>query len=276
VDSLAIPATTLDQLAAASKSVGYIHCGNVTGTGFLLTDNSFITSKHIHELIYKERKKTIFPQCCKTISVNFDYDSPQMEGFLQAEVDERRLPLTSQELDYVIYSLKDNPAPSKLKPLGPMVKSVKSSLPRSGSGILVGHPGNKNKVVENCRFIPDWRVTMEGRKSKALRYCEQHPAECFKENKAKLCIHNYKERNLEEGKDELAYDTTSFFEGSSGSPVFNSNGHIVAMHTRGCPYHHGGKKSCFMSFGTKFDAIYEDLIKQGRVEATSLFPTIKF
>ena len=69
----------------------------------------------------------------------------------------------------------------------------------------------------------------------------------------------YRGRDASHSKHQVAYDTT-LFEGSSGSPVFNEDGHIVAIHTQGYPILDNKRKiTSIMEFGVTFAAIFEDI-----------------
>ena len=63
----------------------------------------------------------------------------------------------------------------------------------------------------------------------------------------------------------LPYDT-SLFTGASGSPVFDLNGNIVAIHTQGYTLNVEGGKCSLMEFGVTFQAICEDLRKLNLLE----------
>ena len=74
----------------------------------------------------------------------------------------------------------------------------------------------------------------------------------------------------EELRNHLPYDT-SMFEGSSGSPIFDKDGYVIAMHTQGLAAVDGGKR--IMEFGVTFKAIFEDIRQlKGADIAAELFP----
>ena len=61
------------------------------------------------------------------------------------------------------------------------------------------------------------------------------------------------------------------FEGSSGSPIFDKDGYVIAMHTQGLAAVDGGKR--IMEFGVTFKAIFEDIRQlKGADIAAELFP----
>ncbi|CAB4041826.1 Hypothetical predicted protein [Paramuricea clavata] len=99
----AVPARITETLAVARKSVGYIRCGDYSGTCFLLTENAIITCKHVINQIAALRSETTDPELYRTIFVNFDYDYPGLFGNLQAEIDEEgEVFFGLHDLDYVI------------------------------------------------------------------------------------------------------------------------------------------------------------------------------
>ncbi|CAB4021596.1 Hypothetical predicted protein, partial [Paramuricea clavata] len=263
VDSSAVPTAILPALTEVEKSVALLRCGNVTGTGFLLTKDKLITCHHVHNQIVAQRHPDA------KILVHFG--DPQQRQILQAEVDEEKRPIYGINLDYIIYWIKYTPA--HLKPLGHLVRS---SLPSSGRPvILIGHPESKSKVFEICPIKERWVETLVERTKDAHEYCQQHPQECKLSDENKSCVHSYEDRVLESyHRHQLAYDT-NFLEGSSGSPVLSVDGYIVAMHTRGYPFSRGFERVSLMEFGTTFASIYQDVKdRYSSWLANLLFPNI--
>jgi hypothetical protein len=274
VASSAIPARTLQVLAEAAKSVGFIRCGDITGTCFLLFKNAIITCQHVINKINTKRSQSTDRELYKTISIHFNFDRPHEFGMCDAEIDEKQMLVREGTLDYAICGVKWV-ASRRLTRLGPSVRSV---LPSSGLVVLIGHPDSQFKCAETCRILPryNWHSTLGRRYSEAEQHCKQNPEECYiSENEEESCVHIYKGRVLQgDHLNQLPYDT-SFFHGSSGSPVFNSDGHIVALHTQGYPFRQSSKKVSLMEFGVTFGAIYQDVKKRyGLDNANLLFPEI--
>ena len=273
--SSAIPARMLPRFTEATKSVGFIKCGYATGSCLLLSKNCVITAQHVINNINKERAESTDGELYRKISIYFKFLYPFKYGSCSAEIDETQI-FSGQGLDYAICRIKwVDSAVAKLEPLGPFVRSV---LPRSGMVILVGHPDSKEKSIEPCHILPsyNWHATLCKRGSEAEEYCDQHPEECSIYNGESVrCVHIHKRRYLQgHHPDQIPYDT-SFFEGSSGSPVFNLNGHIVALHTQGYPFYKSGKEVSLMEFGLTFGAIFRDVKERfGEENAKSLFPNI--
>ena len=63
-----------------------------------------------------------------------------------------------------------------------------------------------------------------------------------------------------------AFHTTQVFSGASGSPVFDLNGNIVAMHTQGYTLNVEEGQYSLMEFGVQFAAICEDLRRLNLLE----------
>jgi predicted metal-binding protein len=274
VASSAIPARTLQVLAEATKSVGFITCGDCTGTCFFLFESTIITCQHVINKINTKRSQSTDKELYKTISVYFNFDRPLKLGISDAEIDETLIFTGEGNLDYAICGLKWI-APRSLTGLGPFVRSV---LPRSGLVVLIGHPDNQFKCAETCHILPcyNWHSTLGRRYSEAEQKCKKNPEECYiSDNEEESCVHIYKGRVLQgDHLNQLPYDT-SFFHGSSGSPVFNSDGHIIALHTQGYPFRQGSKKVSLMEFGVTFGAICQDVRERyGLDKANLLFPEI--
>ena len=282
VASSKIPARIMPVVTQAIKSVGLIKCGNCTGTCFLVADDWVITAQHVINNINTTRSESTDTERHRTISIYFNFLSQLELGEIDAEIDEKRLLFgegkPDEKLDYVICGIEwVNPEMPKWEPLGPLVRSV---LPHSGQVILVGHPNSEEKAIEICNILPsyNWHATLCKRAADAEEYCNEHPEECsIYSGENVRCVHIYKGRYLQGNHpDQLPYDT-SFFEGSSGSPVFNSNGHIIAMHTQGYPFYKykSSKEVSLMEFGVSFAAIYRDVKQQYSEDcAKFVFPNI--
>ena len=275
-----IPARILDTLSKAKNSVGLIWCGDTTfGTCFLLADvngrMTMMTCFHVIESIYDKRSSSTDRRRYAKIFVRFDDDySAEGHSNCVAEVDERLGEIyCNAYLDYAVMYLKDSAAIAHLPGLSYIVRSS----PRYSDVVtLIGYPENRRKSVEICRTIPsyNWLATLRQRASEALRYCQQNPQECLISSGQDVpCAHSHigDIQSDNPPSTKIPYDT-SFFHGSSGSPVFNDDGHIVAMHTRGYPYVQRSTKYSLMEFGTTLGAIYQDIReKYGNETYDSLF-----
>ncbi len=212
------PARLNETLASYMRSVGRIVCGSVQGTCFLVTEELVITNYHVYRSIKDERNNLQNPNL--PITVLFDYLYPgETEHVVTVEVDDESDPqIDNPYLDYKFLRLKQNESLRDRVPLGFLVRNWQLS---DGRVIILGYPEGKEMHDEVC-VVVGYRAMHE-----TVR--KRH----------ELCngVHMTNAELLhrtENYQDCLPYDT-SFFSGASGSPVFEMNGNIVAMHTQG--YH---------------------------------------
>ena len=262
------------------RSVGCLICGTIQGTCFLVAKDAIITSYHIVNMINEARAKATGKQnklAHDNIYIYFDYLvahqlSPQF-SLPPVKVDETG-GLGNPHLDYAVLKLEESKVLKGRIPLGPEVRNV---VPNSGIVTIVGHPEGREMFEDVCRIIPRHQsnVTevLRSRAEKKARHCRKNPATCSDVNDFAKCVHMYRGRDVSHSRHQVAYDTT-LFEGSSGSPVFNEDGHIVAMHTQGYPIpDNKGKITSVMEFGVTFAAIFEDVkFKLGNEKAHDILP----
>lgn len=232
--------------------------------------DTVITCQHVFVEIDELREETNAEQY-KVIYVLFP-------SHLQREIDEKKFPLyIGDKLDYTICYLKATPHFAMVSDPAPLGYRTGSLVPQSGRVILVGYPEGYDEKLQACQVIPiDIRVeTLRERFQKAESFCHNNPGQCRRIiGQSSSCVHKYDElRLLEEVlSQELTY-LSSFFHGASGSPLFNENGCIIAMHTGGYPYNIDLLTKSLMEFGIPIRAIYEDVKRQkGDLTAGNLFP----
>ena len=249
------PAVLHRHLSAFIKSIGRISCGNAAGTCWIVSDTLVITCHHVHQSFIEERIR--FPNSTLPIEVTFDYFyTRQPKHIHTVEVDEERDPnIGNPRLDYKFLRLKENEALANRDGLGQFVRN--RSL-QEGLVIIVGHPGGNEMLEETCVLVSNfsWRMRLQQRHiSTGLHMTNDYL----------LQANQYQEQGC------LPYDTT-LFSGSSGSPVFDLNGNIVAMHTQGYTLDIDERRKCsLMEFGVQFGAICEDL-KRHNFNPEDYFP----
>ena len=252
--STARPARFLVRLCPLLKSVGCIVCGNVQGTCFLVKGNVVMTCLHVYMDINNERNTSENPTERKNIKVFFDYlDAGQAEN-VSVEVDEvQDLSYFSLELDYVFLRLKEDPSLAGRNELGSLVRN---HAVHDGLVTIVGHPEGREKLEETCVVVRSekWSKQLVERVEEVEKRRQEQDRHSGTNNlyTCKLSITSGKYN------EKLPYDT-SMFRGSSGSPVFDMNGHIIAMHAQGHPLEIDGKVYSVMEFGIHFDKICKDL-----------------
>ena len=275
------PARLNETLASYMKSVGRIVCGSVQATCFLVTDELVLTNYHVYRMIQEERKKP--GNSTLTITVSFDYLYPQQtEHVHTVEIDEHRDPkLENPYVDYKFFYL--NNGLRDRVPLGPMVRNWQLS---DGRVVILGHPGGQEMQDEVC-IVVGYRAMLERIRQRHELFSGVHMTN------AQL-LHR-----TEDYQGCLSYDTT-FFSGSSGSPVFEMNGNIVAMHTQGylldrndesvpnqqenapnqqeenIPAQENTEKYSLMEFGVQFISICRDMKQwHGENAVKQIFPNYK-
>ena len=247
--STKIPARLLQPLASYAKSIGQISCGRSRGTCWLVADSVVMTNHHVYMAMNTERMERQDPDL--PIIVTFDYLSREkMEHVVTVKVDEEHDPqVESAQLDYKFLRLEEDEGLGNRDRLGPIVRNRSSQ----GLVVIVGHPAGEEMHHETCVVVRShsWRDKLQQRREKShgIHMTNEHL----------LLADKYQQQGC------LAYDTT-LFSGTSGSPVFDLNGNIVAMHTQGYPLIVEENKCSLMEFGIQFSAICEDLGRRNLLE----------
>ncbi|CAB4035926.1 Hypothetical predicted protein, partial [Paramuricea clavata] len=214
--STQMPARLNEHLVSYMKSIGQIACGKVRATCFLVTDTLIITNYHVYRMIKDERTEVKNPNL--PITVRFDYLLPEPTGHIvSVEVDEAQYTtLENPLLDYKFFCLKQSEGLTDRVPLGPMVRNWQLS---DGRVVILGHPEGK-ELHEEVSVVVGYDAWLDRLNERYKQFSGVHMTN------SQLLWNDTKYQ------DHLPYDTT-FFRGSSGSPVIEMNGNIVAMHTQG-------------------------------------------
>ncbi len=276
------PARLNETLASYMRSVGRIVCGSVQATCFLVAEELVITNYHVYRSIKEERNNLQNPNLPITVSFDYLYRE-QTEHVVTAVVDEERDPqIENPYLDYKFLRLKQNEGLRDRIPLGLQVRNWQLS---DGRVIILGYPEGKEMHEEVCVVVGC--LAMHETIKKRHEQCSG-----VHMTNAQL-LHGTKKH-----QGYLPYDS-SLFSGASGSPVFEMNGNIVAMHTQG--YHldrneenvpnqpvnfpseqqenisaqRNSRKYSLMEFGVQFISICEDMKRlqpENGVDVKKIFP----
>ncbi|XP_063302173.1 serine protease FAM111A-like [Pelobates fuscus] len=208
-------ASTHRLLTQHLDSVGlimYKDSDTITGTCFLLTESLVITCNHVVRDILKDTDSI------QNSHIIFNYESDADKQICYPVINE----ITSNiELDYSILQLGN--LPGETPPRG--LLEYLELPPANGAVSIIGHPENQFKMIDLCSVI-----SYGSRNSQFLHLATKHT---FPE---------IRDPNL------VTYNTC-FYSGSSGSPVFNAFGKLVAMHTGGYVVHLFNKKTSIIEYG---------------------------
>lgn len=245
---------TCEDLLHLSESVGFMTWDNngITGnaTCFVFNHGYIFTCRHvIHFMVGVGTDPRFWPDIIsKCAKVSFKY-----KRFHPNSVDwynfEPWFEVSDGPLDYAIIKLSKN---GNGFPPG-LFRRI-SSPPPSGLIYIIGHPEGQVKKIDGCAVVPV--------NQRLERYPEQHRDEVVAPHAATYnAFSMFTQRSfLTEvcNTDTLSYDTC-FSSGSSGSPVFNTSGELVAMHTVGHFYSHGGRDYAIIEFGYSINSILCDV-----------------
>ncbi|XP_006900534.1 PREDICTED: protein FAM111A [Elephantulus edwardii] len=240
------------------QSVGYMcwdNNGNQgCGTCFVFKGLYILTCRHVINLIVGEGIETgqwanIISQCLK---VTFDYEENVEQSKKYFTVDPW-LEVSDETLDYAVLKLKENG-----QQVPPGLYTGLHPVPLNGLLRIIGHPEGKVKSTDNCLVIP-----LNQRKEKCQAHIQARQAEGYD---CSPYVHMQTEKSFREIIDNptvITYDT-SFFFGSSGSPVFDSKFSLVAMHTAGFSYQYQNGCSSVIEFGITMEVILDHMKENHR------------
>ncbi|EMP27674.1 hypothetical protein UY3_15229 [Chelonia mydas] len=168
--------------------------------------------------------------------------------------------ISDKHLDFAVLKLEGD---GSLFPAGLVQFSY--PLPFNGLIYIIGHPDGQAKSADGCTVVPVFERKREchcriqrGQKE----VCNN--VKCGPEDRQ--CIHMFTQRSFQpviNNPNVVTYDT-SFFFGSSGSPVFNADGQLVAMHTAGYKYKKNKQLHSIIEFGFSMEAILAAIKKNSK------------
>ncbi|XP_030294988.1 protein FAM111A-like [Sparus aurata] len=244
---------TMKKLMELSNFVCHVRInGRAEGSGFLLFDKFVLTNGHVIKNIYDEETR----QLTEKVTVHFSYESlDQMEGGQdsRAEVEEVAgfayySGEAGHQYDWALLKLcaEQNLPDGLLTHFG--------FLPESGGICIIGHPDGRVKMIEPCLI-----VSFDDRCQVVDRHQRENPGHIqwvtprfFKD------VSEF----INQNKQVLTYES-SFYFGSSGSPVFDEHCNVVAMHSAGYIYHNArGQRQSVIEYGYPLSLIIEQVIYQ--------------
>uniref|UniRef100_A0A8C8RFW5 Protein FAM111A n=1 Tax=Pelusios castaneus TaxID=367368 RepID=A0A8C8RFW5_9SAUR len=252
------------RLSDLSNSVGFIEWTNNRNGGsatcFVLCDKYILTCHHVVRDIVGEgvAEESWALIISKSARVTFSYEDKHPVGngwFSLAPWFE----IYNKDLDFAVLKLEESGGL-----LAPGLKTFSCPLPFNGLIYIIGHPDGQAKSVDGCTVVPVFERERE------CHFRTKRGQEEICNNVicgSGRCIHMFTQRSFQvviNNPNIVTYDT-SFFSGSSGSPVFNADGQLVAMHAAGYKYEKNKKVHSIVEFGFSMAAILAAIKKKDEV-----------
>ncbi|XP_057584046.1 serine protease FAM111B isoform X2 [Hippopotamus amphibius kiboko] len=240
---------TCERLVHLSKSVGFMkwdNNGNIGSATCFVINNGFIfTCRHVLDLMVGEgTDRSLWPHIIsKYAKVTFTYKEfcPTDMCWFSMEA---WFVVSDETLDYAILKLRANG-----NGFPPGLLGQVSPQPSSGLLYLIGHPEGQNKKIDACAVI-----SLEQRLKRYPGYQDEAAGPSDTTHNALPMFTQRSFLSQAWSTNTISYDTY-FSSGSSGSPVFNASGSLVAMHSFGHFYKRGGSVYALIEFGYSVDSI---------------------
>ncbi|KAM4546134.1 serine protease FAM111A-like [Odontesthes bonariensis] len=245
-DQMCRDVKTMRALMDLSNSVCQVRInGRPCGSGFLLLGRCVLTNGHVIRDIFNENSW----QLNGRVAVHFSYESVEQkeEGRdVEEVVCYEYIPEVSGR-DWALLRLCTDDA----LPVG-LVKHL-AFLPQHGGICIIGHPNGGVKKNDPCLIVPSQnRLQVVGRHNNENQGCVHLVTSSFFERVA-TSVHQ---------TSDLTYESCFYF-GSSGSPVFDRDCNVVAVHSGGYAYcSAAGENRSVIELGQPLLDIFERIIIQ--------------
>lgn len=235
--------------------------GRSIGSGFLLFDRFVLTNYHVVKDVLNETGPLQ-----DNVTVHFKYEKFNWQCLKGVKVEEvvasryLRTDESGHSYDWALLKLDETADIScscLLEHFG--------FLPESGGLCIIGHPDGHVKKIDPCFIIPatdysetagkHWAENPKGVVCNPKHYGEEGPIQW-------VGPHFFDNVNNDITKKGpiVGYDTCFYF-GSSGSPVFDNNCKVVALHSGGYFYHNEKNESqSVIEYGYLLSYIIVDMI----------------
>ncbi|XP_070813368.1 serine protease FAM111A [Pituophis catenifer annectens] len=279
------PFKVMKTLAQSGDSVGYIEwrdvnlgCVKGSATCFVLHGRYILTCHHVINMIVGEgiEAKDWGDRIKQSARVTFSYvEQHPTENWFSLE---NWFEIADVDLDFAVLKLEENE--SNIHP-PPGLLQLHFPSPPNGPIFIIGHPNGRIKSTNICLVVS---LFDRGNEFSDHLHKRQN-TECSNfvcgYGQKKTCIHMYNpDFEKHRSNPNVVTYNTCFFEGSSGSPVFNKNGELVALHAVGFGYKMGNKDCSIIECGysihsiilkikSKFKSWYDAIIGPDAREASS-------
>lgn len=254
-----------EHLIHLSKSVGFMKWNNNgrkgNATCFVFNGGYIFTCRHVvHLMVGEDTVPSLWPDIIsKCAKVTFTY-----KNFIPCAAEwfsiEPELKMSEGPLDYAILKLSENE-----NGFPPGLFGQVSPPPPSDLIYIIGHPEGQIKKIDGCAVVP-----LNERSGRYPEHCQHevvaHQTATYND------FPMFTQRSfLSEvlSTDTVSYDTC-FSSGSSGSPVFNELGKLVAVHSVGHFYKEGAMVHPLVEFGYSVESILSDVKQKNEALYKSL------
>ncbi|XP_004076307.1 protein FAM111A [Oryzias latipes] len=216
---------TMKKLMRLSDSVCQVRInGGAVGSGFLWFRSFVLTNGHVIKDIYNSN----CGQLQEKVSVHFSYESLDQADVGLEVKDVVCFEYKPEIRDWALLRLDSD------QTLPPGLLEHFGFLPHGGGISIIGHPQGGVKKIDPCLIVPHSQVV----------------------DRVPLITKYF-------FADKLLKYESSFFEGSSGSPVFDNHCNVVAMHSGGFTYDKEGmERRAVVEYAQPLHFILEDFIIQ--------------
>ncbi|XP_023561841.1 protein FAM111A-like [Octodon degus] len=214
-------------LSRVSESVGHLRWdnnGNVgSATCFVFAQSFVFTCQHvIRDMVGPGVEPRWWADVIGRCAwVTFSYEEFETKDHDRFDF-EPWFEISDTTLDYAVLKLKENGGEAP-----PGLYNGTAPPPPNGLVYIVGHPEGESKCTDRCVVIPQSARGEAGQRNEEGSVPEPDCGPSF--------VHMYSQNSFQEDlhNPDVGTCDTSFYQGFSGSPVFDSNGSLVAMHTAG-------------------------------------------
>nr|XP_055054342.1 serine protease FAM111A-like [Misgurnus anguillicaudatus] len=239
------------RLTNLSNSVCQIRSdGSARGTGFLLFNRFVLTNAHVIG----------FPKMFDPAEFTavFGYEDLDQNGTKHVQIKHLKFSFHGKDdkgnhLDYALLELN---SADEISGCPELLHNYRNNSPNNKSQIcIVGHPNGGVKKMDPC-FVIGRENRQEAEHKHVSENVEFYHVISQQSLKEKWQFH----------ENQIAYDSC-FFHGSSGSPVFDADCKLIAIHTGGYVYPGEGKKTrSVMEYAYAMQPILDDIKAKARLQ----------